>query len=77
MFAIYKRDLASYFTTPIGYVFMAIFLAINGGLFATTTLQAGVSGSVTSYFSTVTFILAIVIPVLTMKSFSEEKKQKT
>jgi len=77
MFAVFKRDLVSYFTTPIGYVFMAIFLAINGGLFSLMTLQAGSQSSITGYFSMVTIILAIVIPVLTMKSFSEEKKQKT
>ncbi len=77
MFAIFKRDFVSYFTTPIGYVFMAIFLAVNGGLFSLMTLQAGSGASITGYFSMVTVILAIVIPVLTMKSFSEEKKQKT
>lgn len=77
MFAIYKRDMMSYFTTPVGYVFMAIFLAINGGLFSLLTLQSGNTGDIQSYFAFLTLILAIVIPVLTMKSFSEEKKQKT
>ncbi len=77
MFAIFKRDFVSYFTTPIGYVFMAIFLAVNGGLFSLMTLQAGSGASISGYFSMVTIIIAIVIPVLTMKSFSEEKKQKT
>ncbi len=77
MFAIFKRDLFSYFTTPVGYVFMAIFLAVNGGLFSLMTLQAGNQSTVEGYFSMVIMILAVVIPVLTMKSFSEEKKQKT
>ena len=77
MFAIYKRDLMSYFTTPVGYVFMAVFLAINGGLFSLMTLQAGQSASVQGYFSIAILTLVIVIPVLTMKSFSEEKRQRT
>ncbi len=77
MFAIFKRDFISYFTTPVGYVFMAIFLAVNGGLFSLMTLQAGNQSSVSGYFNMLVLILAIVIPVLTMKSFSEEKKQKT
>lgn len=77
MFAVYKRDLMSYFTTPVGYVFISVFLAINGGLFSLMTLQAGTNASYESYFSIIILILAIVIPVLTMKSFSEEKKQKT
>lgn len=77
MFAIFKRDFVSYFTTPTGYVFMAIFLAVNGGLFSLMTLQAGNQSSVEGYFSILVLVLAIVIPVLTMKSFSEEKKQRT
>lgn len=77
MFAVYKRDLMSYFTTPVGYVFMAIFLAVNGGIFSLMTLQAGADASYESYFSMIILALAVVIPVLTMKSFSEEKKQKT
>lgn len=77
MFAIFKRDIVSYFTTPVGYVFMAIFLAINGGLFSLMTLQSGSNSSIDGYFSMIIIILPIVIPVLTMKSFSEEKKQKT
>ena len=67
----------SYFTTPIGYVFMAIFLAVNGGLFSIFTLQAGSESDVGGYFMTLIFALMIVIPLLTMKSFSEEKKQRT
>ena len=67
----------SYFTTPVGYVFMAVFLAINGGLFSLMTLQAGQSASVQGYFSIAILTLVIVIPVLTMKSFSEEKRQRT
>lgn len=77
MFAVFKRDLFSYFTTPVGYVFMAIFLAVNGGIFSMTTLQLGTESSVGSYFTTLMLLLVILIPILTMKTFSEEKKQKT
>ena len=77
MLAVFKRDLVSYFTTPIGYVFMAIFLAVNGGVFSMTTLQMGTDSSMSSYFSMMIFFLIVLIPILTMKTFSEEKKQKT
>lgn len=77
MLAVFKRDLISYFTTPIGYVFMAIFLAVNGGVFSMTTLQMGTESSMSSYFSMMILFLIVLIPILTMKSFSEEKKQKT
>lgn len=77
MLAVFKRDLLSYFTTPVGYVFMAIFLAVNGGVFSMMTLQMGTESSIDSYFSTIMLLFVIVIPILTMKTFSEEKKQKT
>ncbi len=38
MWAIYKRELRSYFVTPIGYVFAGVFLAVSGSLFAYTVL---------------------------------------
>ena len=77
MLAVFKRDFVSYFTTPIGYVFMAIFLAVNGGVFSMFTLQAGIDSDVNGYFTTMIFALMIVIPLLTMKSFSEERRSKT
>ncbi len=76
MLAIFKRDLRAYFTTPIGYVFLGVFLAVSGGAFSLFTLQAGTS-SVSSYFTSMIFALIILIPLITMKSFSEEKKLRT
>ena len=40
MFAIYKREMRSYFTTPIGYVFLAVFTAVNAVIFAMNTYMA-------------------------------------
>lgn len=77
MSAIFKRDLRSYFTTPVGYVYMAIFLAVNGGAFSMFTIQEGSDSKVASYFTTMIFALIVLIPLLTMKTFSEEKKLKT
>ena len=41
MTAIYKREMLSYFTSPIGYVFIAVFLALNSFIFSLFTLMAG------------------------------------
>ena len=77
MLAIYKRELRSYFVSPIGYIFVAIFLIASGLLFSYCTLQAGAGSSVSAYFSTLMYMFIIVLPLLTMKLFSDEKKMRT
>ena len=76
MFAIYKRELRSYFTTAVGYVFFAVIVALSGVAFSLTTLLS-YSNDVSTYFTIMLFILMIALPVLTMKLFSEERKLKT
>ncbi|MBR2344020.1 MAG: ABC transporter [Clostridia bacterium] len=76
MLAIYKRELRAYFTGVIGYVFLVIYLAVAGVLFCYSTLFS-MSADVTSYYSLMLIFSAIVLPLLTMKSFSEERKMKT
>ena len=77
MLAIYKRELRSYFISPIGYIFIAAFLCVSGILFASTTIQAGEASSVGSYFSMLLMIFIIVLPLLTMKLFSDERRLRT
>ena len=76
MLAIYKRELRSYFVGVIGYVFLVIYLTIAGILFSYTTMFS-MSADVTNYFTLMLVFSAIVLPLLTMKSFSEERKTKT
>ena len=76
MLAIFKREMRSYFTGVIGYVFLVLFLAVAGVVFAFTTLYA-MTADVTSYFTFMLMFSAIILPILTMKSFSEERKTKT
>ncbi len=76
MLAIYKRELASYFTTPIGYVFVAVYLAFSGGVFAATTLFS-MSSDTSNYFTFMLFAFVVLLPLLTMRSFSEERKTRT
>ncbi len=77
MLAIYKRELRSYFSTSIGYIFIGIFLALSGAVFSYCTLQMGSESDPTLYFSLIIFGLVVIIPLLTMKLFSEERKMKT
>lgn len=76
MRAIYRRELASYFKSMIGYVFMFFIFLIVGIYFTAYNLSyAYPSMSVT--LNSITFIFLIVIPILTMRVLSEERRQKT
>ncbi|MBE6691826.1 MAG: ABC transporter [Ruminococcaceae bacterium] len=77
MFAIYMRELKSYFLTPIGYIFCGMFLVVSGMAFAQSTLLAQSTGSVGQYFVWLIIIFAILIPLLTMKLFSDDKRNRT
>ena len=78
MFAIFKKELRAYFTTPVGYVYSGIFLAAAAILCASTTYGAAEpSYDTTSYFQYLIFTFIILIPLLTMRLFSEEKKMRT
>jgi len=68
--------MSAYFKTPIGYVFMAIFLAASGFLFSFNCLHRATS-DVANYFVMLMFAYVIIIPLLTMKSFAEERRQGT
>lgn len=76
MTAIYKRELKSYFNSMTGYVFIAFFTAFMGIYFMAYNLYSGYPYFSYALNSTMT-ILLIAVPVLTMKSFAEDKKTKT
>jgi ABC-2 type transport system permease protein len=76
MFAIFKKELRSYFINAIGYVFAGVFLAVTAVLCCVTTLHSK-SYSTSSYFTAVLFLLIVIVPLLTMKLFAEEKKLRT
>ena len=77
MLAIFKRELRSYFSTSIGYIFVGIFLALSGALFSYTTLQQRENSDTSFYFTLMLFAFVVILPLLTMKLFSEERKLKT
>ena len=76
MLAIYKKEMRSYFTSVIGYVFLVLYLAIAGAVFCYTTLFS-MSSDVTAFFTFMLIVSSIMLPLLTMKSFAEERKAKT
>ena len=76
MLAIYKREMRAYFTSPVGYIFMVVFLAASGFLFGFSTLLSN-TADVTLYYQMLMFAYVVIIPLLTMKTFSEERRTRT
>lgn len=76
MFAIFKREFKAYFQSVIGWLFVAALLAIYGLYFYVYNLMQGYPYIYYS-LSAITFILLIAVPILTMRSFAEDRKNKT
>lgn len=76
MLAIWKREFQNYFLTPIGYVFMAVFLLAGGIFFLLYNVLSG-TNSLTTMFSNLIYLFMLIVPVLTMKLLSEEKHTRT
>jgi len=81
MLAILKKEINSFFASPIGYLVIAVFLLLNGlflwlfkGEF--NILDSGFA-DLSAFFLLAPWILIFLIPAVTMRSFSDEKKQGT
>ncbi len=76
MKAVYKRELSAYFRSPTGYVFCAIYLFFSA-MYFNSVLSTGQSSEFPQiYYGMLSFIL-LMLPLLTMRLFSEERKYKT
>ncbi len=76
MSAIYKRDLRAYFTSPVGYVFIAAFLFVMNLVFFLMNMLTG-ENRLTTCYTVMLYAMMILVPILTMRTFSEDYKQKT
>ena len=76
MTAIYKRELKSYLTSMIGYVFIFFILLLEGIYFIAYNMQ-GAYPVFGSTLSAIAFAFLILVPILTMKTIAEERRQKT
>jgi len=73
---IFKKEIKSYFTSPVAYILIVVFLIITGWFFTSNLFVAGVI-TMRSVFDIVPFILLFYIPAISMRTFSEEKKSGT
>lgn len=81
MLAILKKEINSFFASPVGYLVIAIFLLLNGlflwifeGDF--NVIDSGFA-DLSPFFLLAPWILLLLIPAITMRSFADEKKQGT
>ena len=77
MGAVFKKELKSYFLSPIGYVVIGILLFVFTVFFYLTTILSSSIEFGYLYFNTAAYGLIIAVPILTMRMFAEERKSGT
>lgn len=76
MIAILKKEFKTYFLSPIGYVFIGLFLLMCSVFFYLDVVAYGSTQFEYMFYSVAT-ILTFIVPILTMRMFSEERKNGT
>lgn len=76
MIAIFKKDFTSYFTSTLGYIVIGLYLMISGFFFwMECYLQA--TNEIVAVINDILYVVFFIIPLITMRAFAEEKRQKT
>ena len=75
MKAIIKKELRLYFSTPVAYVFISVFLCVSALLFTIFNLRNS-NSSISVIFSFLPYLFVIMIPILTMRLMAEERALK-
>lgn len=76
MRAIFKKEFDSYFLSPLGYVFVGIFILMASWFFVNRVVLVG-RASMANVFSDINFVYLFLASLLTMRLISEEKNKKT
>jgi len=76
MLSIIRKEWRSYFFTPTGYVFVAIFWLLGAAFFFLYNILAA-TADLSALFGNLSYLFMLIVPLLTMRLFSEERKQKT
>lgn len=76
MSAVYRRELHAYFRSPVGYVFCAVYLVFSG-IYFNSVLMTGQSSQFPQIYYGLLNVILLILPVLTMRMFSEERRHKT
>jgi ABC-2 type transport system permease protein len=75
---IFRRELASYFATPLAYIFIVIFLVMAGAMafFVGNFFERG-QADLQSFFTFHPWLYLVLIPALSMRLWAEERKSGT
>ena len=73
MKAIFKRELRSYFSSPVGYVFVAVLTALYG-FFYYQAMYSSTSGLIPEVFAYMFTFSMMIIPIITMRSMTDDQK---
>jgi len=76
LFAIVRRELGAYLSSPLGYIVMFVYFLIGGFFFWLITTRSH-AASMTYIFQNFMFIFLLVAPLITMRLWSEEEKNGT
>ena len=76
MRAIWKRELQAYFYTPVGYVFMGVFLLLSSAMFYTSIMLSR-SSDLPTFVGLMSYLWMLLCPVLTMRLLAEERQKRT
>ncbi len=76
MFAIWKKELKSYFVSPIGYIFVGVITFLSSIAFSTGVMMAK-RADISVVFSNINWIYLFLAALLTMRMFAEEKNKRT
>ncbi len=73
---IFKREMAAYFNSPIAYIFIIVFLALNAGLFMTSFFLQG-QADMRGFFANLPLFMIFFIPAMTMRLWAEDRRSGT
>ncbi|MBE6735268.1 MAG: ABC transporter [Ruminococcaceae bacterium] len=76
MGAIFKRDFSSYFTSTLGYIVIALYMLLSGFFFWLICFYSQYN-SLVEVINNMLYVVFFLVPLITMRSFAEEKRQRT
>ncbi len=76
MIAVMRKEFKGLFSCPIGYSVLAVLFCVSGAFFFLGNLYSA-NSDLSQLFSNMYMIILLVLPILTMRLFSDERRQKT